>query len=104
MKVLDLRSLGSLRSAETEPGGSIHLSSGAHSQETGYWWRWGSMVQPCYASSGRDVWRVAVSVKRNMRNKKLNLKHHNFAKYTSATTRDLFLLEFIEGWPGIMAE
>ncbi len=28
MKVLDLCSLGSLRSAEIEPGGSIHLSSG----------------------------------------------------------------------------
>ncbi len=44
MKVFDLRSLGSLRSAEIEPGGSIHLSSGAHSPENGYWWR-GSLVQ-----------------------------------------------------------
>ncbi len=44
MKVLHLRSLGSLRSAEIEPGGSIHLSSGAHSPENGYWWR-GSLMQ-----------------------------------------------------------
>ncbi len=44
MKVLDLRSLGSLRSAEIEPGGSIHLSSGAQSPENGYWRR-GSLVQ-----------------------------------------------------------
>ncbi len=44
MKVLDLRSLGSLRSAEIEPGGSIHLSSGAHSPENSYWQR-GSLVQ-----------------------------------------------------------
>ncbi len=43
MKVLDLRSLGCLRSAEIEPGGSIHLSSGVHSPENGYWWR-GSLV------------------------------------------------------------
>ncbi len=43
MKVLDLRSLGSLRSAEIEPGGSIHLSSGAQSPENDYWRR-GSLV------------------------------------------------------------
>ncbi len=43
MKVLDLRSLGSLRSAEIEPGGSIRLSSGAQSSENGYW-RIGSLV------------------------------------------------------------
>ncbi len=34
MKVLDLRILGSLRSAEIEPGGSIRLSSGAQSLRT----------------------------------------------------------------------
>ncbi len=39
MKVLDLRILGSLRSAEIEPGGSIRLSSGAQSPENGYWRR-----------------------------------------------------------------
>ncbi len=44
MKLLDLGSLGSLRSSEIEPGGSVHLSSGAHSPENGYWWR-GSLVQ-----------------------------------------------------------
>ncbi len=43
MKVLDLRSLGSLRFAEVEPGGSIRLSSGAQSPENGYWKR-GSLV------------------------------------------------------------
>ncbi len=43
MKVLDLRSLGSLRSAEIERGGSIRLSSGAQSPENGYWRR-GSLV------------------------------------------------------------
>ncbi len=53
MKVLDLRILGSLRSAEIEPGGSIRLSSGAQSSgaqssgaqspENGYWRR-GSLV------------------------------------------------------------
>ncbi len=36
MKVLDLCSLGSLRSAEIEPGGSIRLSSGAQCPENGY--------------------------------------------------------------------
>ncbi len=44
MKVLDLRSLGSLRSAEIEPGIiSIRLSSGAQSPENGYRRR-GSLV------------------------------------------------------------
>ncbi len=42
MKVLDLRSLGSLRSAEIEPGGPIRLSSGAQSPENSY--RRGSQV------------------------------------------------------------
>ncbi len=36
MKVLDLCSLGSVRSAEIEPGISIRLSSGAQSPENGY--------------------------------------------------------------------
>ncbi len=43
MKVLDLGSLGSLRSAEIEPGISIRLSSGAQSPEKGYRRR-GSLV------------------------------------------------------------
>ncbi len=43
MKVLNLRSLGSLRSAEIEPGGYIRLSSGVQSPENGYWMR-GSLV------------------------------------------------------------
>ncbi len=43
MKVLDLRSLGSLRSAEIEAGISIRLSSGAQSPENGYRRR-GSLV------------------------------------------------------------
>ncbi len=44
MKVLDLRSLGSLRSVEIEPGIiSIRLSSGAQSSENGYRRR-GSLV------------------------------------------------------------
>ncbi len=43
MKVLDLRRLGSLRSAEIEPGGSIRLSSGVQSPENGYRRR-GSLV------------------------------------------------------------
>ncbi len=44
MKVLDLRSLGNIRSAaEIEPGISIHLSSGAQSPENGYRRR-GSLV------------------------------------------------------------
>ncbi len=66
MKVLDLRSLGSLRSAEIEPGGSIHLSSGAHSPEERL------LVErqpgaPCCVSSD-DVWRVAVNEYKTTRN------------------------------------
>ncbi len=59
MKVLDLRSLGSLRSAEIEPGISIRLSSGAQSPENGYWRR-DSLVHLA-AWSSDDVWRVAVN-------------------------------------------
>ncbi len=57
MKVLDLRILGSLRSAEIEPGGSIRLSSGAQSPENGYWRQPGA---PCRVSSD-NVWRVAIN-------------------------------------------
>ncbi len=41
---------------------------------------------PCHVSSD-DVWRVAV-------NSYAKLKHHKFAKYTSATTVRLFLLAY----------
>ncbi len=59
MKVLGLRSLGSLRSTEIEPGGSIRLSSGAQSPEK----RLQEERQPgapCRVSSD-DVCRVAVN-------------------------------------------
>ncbi len=58
MKVLDLRSLGSLRSAEIKPGGSIHLSSGAQSGERLQEERLPGA--PCRVSSD-DVWIVAVN-------------------------------------------
>ncbi len=59
MKVLDLRSLGSLRSAEIEPGISIRLSSGAQSPENGYR-KERQPGAPCRVSSD-DVWRVAIN-------------------------------------------
>ncbi len=59
MKVLDLCSLGSLRSAEIEPGGSIRLSSGAQSPENGVLEE-RQPGAPCRVSSD-DVWRVAVN-------------------------------------------
>ncbi len=58
MKVLDLHSLGSLRSAEIEPGGSIRLSSDAQSPERLQ--EEGQPGAPCRVSSD-DVWRVAVN-------------------------------------------
>ncbi len=54
MKVLGLRSLGSLRSAEIEPAESIRLSSGTQSLENSY------RSAPCHVSSD-EVWRVAVN-------------------------------------------
>ncbi len=60
MKVLDLRSLGSLRSAEIEPGSYIHplefrcAESGERLQEER------QPGAPCCVSSD-DVWRVAVN-------------------------------------------
>ncbi len=67
MKVLDLCSLGSLRSAEIEPGGSIHLSSGGRVRRT--------------ATGGEAAWcnlllelrrRMESCCKRILGNKKLN--------------------------------
>ncbi len=57
MKVLNLRSLGSLCSTEIEPGGSIRLSSGAQSPENSYRRLPGT---PCRVSSD-NVWRIAVN-------------------------------------------
>ncbi len=58
MKVLDLRILGSLRSAEIEPGGSIRLSSGGRVGE-----RLLEERQPGapFRVSSDDVWRVAIN-------------------------------------------
>ncbi len=58
MKVLDLGSLGSLRSAEIEPDGSIHLSSGGvvRRTATGGEAAWCNLLL-----SSDDLWRVAVN-------------------------------------------
>ncbi len=58
MKVLDLGSLGSLRSAEIERGGSIHLSSGGRVRERLLEER--QPGAPCRVSSD-DIWRDAVN-------------------------------------------
>ncbi len=58
MKVLHLHSLGSLRSSETEPAGSIRLSSGVQSLERLQEER--HPGAPCHVSSD-DVWSVAIN-------------------------------------------
>ncbi len=58
MKVLELCSLGSLRSSEIEPAGSIRSSSNIESLENGYRRR---STGALYHVSSDEVWTVSVN-------------------------------------------